>query len=186
MQRISFYVVEVSDDLTRFYHLPPALPARTQEDVEKIMHEGYDLNDARDAMQWVIENRPDFEHANAYRSFLIKWPILHESKQAMLEQRYDDALIRLDTIVTVDNEDPSAYYHLGLVFRYMQRFPDSETSLRRCLELYPELAIGHRALGYTLAYMERKQEAIHELEIALMAFPEDTEIISALRQIRAN
>ncbi len=179
-----FYVIEVKDHLTRFYNLPPMLPARTEDEVEHIREHGYDLSRGKEAMKWVVDNRPDYEFAGAYRRFLIKWPLILEVRETILDHDYDAALIRLDTLVTIDELDPSAHYHLGVVFRYVYRFPDSEVSLRTCLKLYPELAIAHRALGFTLAYLDRKEEAINELEIARAERPDDAEILRALDEIR--
>jgi tetratricopeptide (TPR) repeat protein len=89
-------------------------------------------------------------------------------------------------MITLDEKDPSAHYHLGLVYRYISEFLKSEHSLRLCLDLYPELAIGHRALGFTLAYLDRRDEAIAELEIALQTLHNDPETLRALDEIRAH
>ncbi len=182
----TFYVIEVRDHLTRFYNLPPMLPACSEEEVEWIRESGYDLSRGQQAMKWVVENRPDYEHANAYRRFLIKWPLILEIRQTILDHKYEGALIRLDTLATIDPDDPSAHYHLGVVFRYVYRFSDSESSLRKCLSLYPELAIAHRALGYTLAYLDRKPEALAELELAQRELPQDPDIARAIEEIRSS
>lgn len=179
-----FFIIVVRDYLPRFYNLPPELPARSEEEVEEILTSGYDLSRGTEAMKWVIENRPDFQHVRAYRRFMVKWPLILEVKQTMRDSDWDSALIRLDAQVTIDELDPSAYYHFGLVYRYTYRFADSEKNLRRCLDLFPDLAIGHRALGFTLAYLDRKEEAISELETALKDLPEDPEIVRALKEIR--
>jgi tetratricopeptide (TPR) repeat protein len=178
------YVIVVRDFLPRFYNLPPELPALTADDVQAILANGYDLSRGTEAMKWVVEHRPDFPHVAAYRRFLIKWPLILEVKQTMRESDWGAALIRLDAQITIDDQDPSAYYHLGLVYRYTYHFAQSEQSLRQCLDLYPELAIGHRALGFTLAYLERTQEAISELNMALQDLPDDPEILRALKEIR--
>ncbi len=185
-EREPFYVIEVKDHLTKFYHLPNKLPARTRDEVERIREDGYNIKRGLAAMQWVVENRPEFEHTPAYRRFLLKWPIITETKEAILQQQFQDALIRLDTMVTLDDDDPSAHYHLGLVYRYISEFLNSENSLRRCLNLYPDLGIGHRALGFTLAYLERPDEAVSELEIALQTLHNDPETLRALDEIRAH
>ncbi|MBU1637413.1 hypothetical protein KKC97_07080 [bacterium] len=184
--RDSFYVIEVKDHLTKFYHLPNELPARSQEEVQQIRREGYNIREGLAAMQWVVENRPEFEHTPAYRRFLLKWPIITDTKEAILQHQFQDALIFLDTMITLDELDPSAHYHLGLVYRYISEFLKSEYSLRRCLDLYPELAIGHRALGFTLAYLDRPEEAIAELEIALQTLHNDPETLRALDEIRTH
>ena len=184
--RSPFYVVEVRDHLTKFYNLPNELPVRSQEEADRVREGGYNLKRGLEAMMWVVENRPDYEHVSAYRRFLLKWPIIVETKEAIVQHQFDDALIRLDTMVTMDDEDPSAHYHLGLVYRYVYEFLQSESSLRRCLNLYPDLAIGHRALGFTLAYLERKDEAVTELELALKKLPDDPETLRALQEIRAH
>lgn len=181
----TFFVVQVRDHLTRFYHLPPELPARTEDEVEEILNNGYDLREGREAMRWVLEHRPDYEHASAYRRFLLKWDIYQDAKRAINVQQFETALMSLSTILMMDNEDPAAHYHEGIVYRYLYRFPDSEQSLRRCLGLYPDCAIGHRALGFTLAYLERKAEAIAELETALIGLPGDPDTLRALSEIRA-
>lgn len=182
----NFFILEVRDHLTRFYNLPPQLPARSQDEVDAILQNGYDLTRGLEAMRWVVQNRPEFEFASAYRKFLIKWPLILETADVLRKQQYESAEMRLDTLITIDPDDPSGYYHLGLVYRYLCRFMDSEQALRRCLELYPELAIGHRALGFTLAYLDKKHEAIRELEIAQQDLPDDPDILRALREIRAN
>lgn len=182
MQR--FYIVEVRDHLTKFYNLPPLLPAKTEEEVAEIREHGYDLGRGREAMKWVVENRPDFEHVRDYRRFLIKWPLILEVRETITSHDYGAALMRLDALVTIDPDDPSAHYHLGVVFRYVYKFPQSERHLRNCLKLYPELAIAHRALGYTLAYMDRKEEALTELECAAQQLPGDSEIERAIAEIR--
>ncbi|MCB1060494.1 MAG: hypothetical protein KDB65_09695 [Calditrichaeota bacterium] len=182
----SFFIVQVRDHLTRFYHLPPELPARSEDEVEAILNNGYDLNEGRGAMQWVLEHRPEYEHAQAYRRFLLKWDLYLDAKRAIGVHQFDLALMSLETILALDDEDPSAHYHEGVVYRYMYRFPDSETSLRRCLTLYPDCAIGHRALGFTLAYLDRKAEAIAELETALVGMPGDPDTLRALSEIRAH
>ena len=182
----SFFVVQVRDHLTRFYHLPPELPARSEDEVEEILNNGYNLSEGREAMRWVLEHRPDYEHASAYRRFLLKWDMFQDAKRAINVQQFETALMSLSTILMMDDEDPSAHYHEGVVYRYLYRFPDSEQSLRRCLGLYPELAIGHRALGYTLAYLDRKDEAIAELETALIGLPDDPETLRALAEIRSH
>ncbi|MBI5058682.1 hypothetical protein HZB60_02735 [candidate division KSB1 bacterium] len=179
-----FFVIEVRDHLTRFYNLPAELPARNEEEIAYIREHGYDLTRGRAAMQWVVEHRPDYEHAGAYRRFLIKWPLILEARETILDHDYPAALIRLDALVTIDPDDPSGHYHLGVVFRYVNRFRESETSLRRCLDLYPDLAIAHRALGFTLAYLERKMEAICELEIARAGLPDDADVLRALNEIK--
>lgn len=184
MQR--FFVIEVHDHLTRFYNLPPVLPATTAEDVAEIREHGYDLTRGRAAMQWVIEHRPDFEHAAAYRRFLLKWPMILEVRESIAGHDFSSAILRLDALVTIDPEDPSAHYHLGVVYRCIYKFPKSEKSLRTCLTLYPELAIAHRALGFTLAYMDRKHEALTELELAARDLPDDPDIARALKEIRAS
>lgn len=182
----AFFVVQVRDHLTRFYHLPTELPARSEDEVESILANGYDLSEGRAAMRWVIEHRPEYEHASAYRRFLLKWDIYQDAKRAIAVSQYETALMSLDTILMMDDEDPSAHYHEGVVYRYLYRFPDSEQSLRRCLGLYPECAIGHRALGFTLAYLDRKDEAIAELETALIGLPGDPDTLRALAEIRAH
>jgi tetratricopeptide (TPR) repeat protein len=182
MQR--FFVIEVRDHLTRFYNLPPLLPATSAEEVVAIREHGYDLSRGLTAMQWVLEHRPDFEHARDYRRFLIKWPLILEVRETITEHDFSGALMRLDALVTIDPDDPSAHYHLGVVYRYIYNFPRSELSLRNCLKLYPELAIAHRALGYTLAFMERKAEALAELEIAAQELRGDPELERALLEIK--
>ena len=179
------FIIIVRDYLPRFYNLPAELPARSEGEVEEILANGYDLTRGTEAMKWVIENRPDFPHVPAYRRFMIKWPVILEVKQSMRDSDWNAALIRLDTQITIDEDDPSAYYHLGLVYRYTYRFPDSEQSLRKCLDLFPDLAIGHRALGFTLAYLDRWDEAIAELETARRDLPDDPEILRALTEIRS-
>lgn len=181
-----FFIVQVRDHLTRFYNLPPELPALTEDDVETILNNGYDLSGGRDAMRWVLANRPDYEHAHAYRLFLLKWDLYQDAKRAISIQEYNDALLSLDTIITMDEHDPSAHYHEGVVYRYLYRFPDSEQSLRRCLGLYPDCHVGHRALGFTLAYLDRKDEAVAELETALQGLPNDPETLRALAEIRSH
>ncbi|MCL4305606.1 hypothetical protein KJZ99_06805 [bacterium] len=183
--RHAFFVVQVRSHLTKFFHLPTELPARTEDEVEAILNNGYDLSEGREAMRWVLEHRPDYEHAAAYRTFLLKWDLYNEAKQMIAAHMYEDALLRLGTVLVMDDKDPAAHYHEGVVYRFMYRFPDSEQSLRRCLNLYPECAIGHRALGYTLAYMDRKREAIEALETALLGLPGDPETLRALSEIRA-
>jgi tetratricopeptide (TPR) repeat protein len=179
------FILVVRDYLPRFYNLPPELPARSQDEVEEILANGYDLTRGTEAMKWVIQHRPDFPHVPAYRRFIIKWPMILEVKQEMRESDWDSALIRLDTLATIDDHDPSTFYHFGLVYRYTYRFSDSEQYLRRCLDLFPDLAIGHRALGFTLAYLDRKEEAIAELQTALKDLPDDDEIARALKEIKA-
>jgi tetratricopeptide (TPR) repeat protein len=179
------FIIVVRDFLPRFYNLPAELPARSQDEVDEILANGYDLTRGAEAMRWVIENRPEFQHVPAYRRFVVKWPVILEVKQTMRDSDWDSALIRLDAQITMDDHDPSAFYHAGLVYRYLYRFTDSEKSLRRCLNLYPELAIGHRALGFTLAYLDRKEEAIVELETAQKELSDDPEILRALKEIRS-
>jgi tetratricopeptide (TPR) repeat protein len=183
--RSPFYVVEVRDHLTKFYNLPSELPVRSREEADRVREGGYNIKRGLEAMMWVVENRPEYEHTAAYRRFLLKWPIIIETKDAIARYQFNDALIRLDAMVTMDEADPSAHYHLGLVYRYVYEFPQSESSLRRCLDLYPELAIGHRALGFTLAYLKRTEEAVAELELALERLPDDPETLRALHEIRA-
>jgi hypothetical protein len=98
----SFYVIEVRDHLTKFYHLPGELPVRTQEDVGRIRERGYNISRGLEAMQWVVDHRPEFVHAAAYRRFLLKWPMIAEAKEAILQNQFRQALIRLDAMVTID------------------------------------------------------------------------------------
>ena len=77
------------------------------------------------------------------------------------------------TALRIDPSFVPAYVNLADVFRLAGRDPEGEAVLREGLELAPEAAALHHALGLLLVRLQRTGEALGELERAATLAPDE-------------
>jgi tetratricopeptide (TPR) repeat protein len=73
----------------------------------------------------------------------------------------------------IDARDAMAHAAMGWVFHVMRRPADAVRSLRRALELNPNLAFAEGTLGLALAHQGKYEEAIHHADRAERLNPRD-------------
>ena len=74
---------------------------------------------------------------------------------------------------TIDEHDAWAHANLGWVYHVMRQPTDAEWSLRRALELNPNLAFAEGTLGLCLAHLGKYEEAIIHADRAVRLSPHD-------------
>ena len=78
-----------------------------------------------------------------------------------------------ETALSLDQNDPWAYFGLGAVHIVSRNNREAQFMLRRTLQLNPNFALGHVFLGLALAYNGEAEAAIGEIESAIRLSPRD-------------
>jgi tetratricopeptide (TPR) repeat protein len=127
--------------------------------------------DARD----VVRRTPERDAGDARAKLVAEAGVLKEVK------RWDEAYQVLGTAATRFPDDPDLLYEQAMVAEKMSRIDDMERLLRRVIEMKPDNAHAHNALGYSLADRAvRLPEARALIQRALDLAPGDPFITDSL------
>jgi tetratricopeptide (TPR) repeat protein len=129
------------------------------------------INQARELIRTLPEKRPQ----DARAKLLAEASVLREGK------RWKDAYEVLGTALQRFGDDPDLIYEQAMMAEKDNRLPEMERLLRRVIELKPDNAHAHNALGYSLAdRRQRLPEARALIQRALELSPGDPFITDSL------
>ena len=129
------------------------------------------VGDAREA----VRRAPEREPGDARAKLVAEASVLREVKQ------WGEAFEVLDTATQRFPDDPDLLYEQAMVAEKMDRVGEMERLLRRVIELKPDNAHAHNALGYSLAdRQQRLPEARALIRRALEISPGDPFITDSL------
>ncbi len=83
-----------------------------------------------------------------------------------------------------DGHDPETWVHLGMALHDLGHLEESEAAYRRALALSPEHADAHANLGIHHLTVGRRNEALHEFEIAHANDPQNLTALSSIIELR--
>jgi tetratricopeptide (TPR) repeat protein len=87
------------------------------------------------------------------------------------DKRYLEALVWIQQAVAAEDHQASYYLLQGEVYRALRQFSDAEASLRRAVELQPDLAGAHFQLAVLFLRDEKHRQAATALERVVAAEP---------------
>jgi tetratricopeptide (TPR) repeat protein len=90
------------------------------------------------------------------------------------------------TLLNLLSSDPTnheALLLLGTLRLQQKRLPEAESVFRRVVHLDPKSVVGRRDLGWTLAALEKYDEAIDQYKAAIALAPRDSELKAELAQL---
>ena len=87
------------------------------------------------------------------------------------DKRYLEALVWIQQAVAAEDDKASYYLLQGEVYRALRQFSDAEGSLRRAVELQPDLAAAHFQLAVLFLRDEKHRQAATALERVVAAEP---------------
>lgn len=123
----------------------------------------------------VVRRAPEREAGDARAKLLAEAGVLREVK------RWGDAYEVLGSAVQKFPEDTDLLYEQAMVAEKLERLDEMERLLRRVIELKPDNAHAHNALGYSLAdRRQRLPEARQLIQRALELSPGDPFITDSL------
>ena len=85
----------------------------------------------------------------------------------------DAAIATLQRTLQLDATNFEAAFNLGVAFLQKKQLEPAAAAFRQSVTINPELARGHRALGETLLYLDKVDEAIAELRRAVELAPQE-------------
>jgi arylsulfatase A-like enzyme/Flp pilus assembly protein TadD len=86
---------------------------------------------------------------------------------------FDQAIQTLKHALELDGTNFSAAYNLGAVYLKKEMIPEAASAFRQSTTIYPDYAVGHRALGELLLYQGEVDGSLAELRRAVELEPRD-------------
>ncbi len=102
--------------------------------------------------------------------------LLHEALLEMEDDRYRDAIPRLEQVLKEEPDMPLANLQLGRAWSGLENYDQALPWLRRAVELTPESGRAHFELGMALAETGDWAGAASQLEAALVHIPDSDEM----------
>lgn len=100
-------------------------------------------------------------------------------------KQYPNAVTILKQVISFDPQNSLAYFQLAYVYSELNDVVNSEKSLRKAVEIYP----GYRDAAISLSNLYRIQNRIDESKNVLNSYiavnPQDTAVISQLKQLNS-
>jgi TolB-like protein/Tfp pilus assembly protein PilF len=155
-----------------FGHVPAADGYRqAREAAEKALALDPQLADAHLAMGW-IQSSYDWDWVAADASILRALELepggaevlRHAGIQAYTLGRWNEAIDLAKKSIERDPLRPNSYNNLGNVFLALERDTEAEAAFRKALELDPDGAFRHYALGRTLLLQGKANAALQEMQ----------------------
>jgi adenylate cyclase len=113
---------------------------------------------------------PDYGQAHS----LLAWALLRRTSwSGELRMAVPEISTEVGAALGLDDRDTWAHLAQGILSLRLRRFDDAVRALRRAVELNPNFALGHGALGLPLALHGAQEEAIRCAEYALRLSPND-------------
>jgi TolB-like protein/class 3 adenylate cyclase len=126
--------------------------------------------DAEALCRRAIATAPDYGQAHS----LLAWVLLRRTSwSGGLRAAVPEISTEVQAALGLDDHDTWAHLAHGILFLRLRRFDESVRALRRTVELNPNFALGHGALGLPLALRGAQEEAIRCAEYALRLGPND-------------
>ena len=147
-----------------------ARPSLNSEQLEQLQALGYVTSGFGHATGGDQERGPDpkakIQVANA----------LHEALMAMEDDRYNDAIPKLEQVLKEEPNMPLANLELGLAWSNQENYGKALPWLRQAAELNPESGRAHFELGMALAETGDWSGALPHLEEAVKRIPDSDEL----------
>jgi len=113
---------------------------------------------------------PDYGQVHS----LLAWALLRRTSwSGGLRMAVPEISTEVGAALGLDDRDTWAHLAQGILFVRLRRFDEAVRALRRAVELNPNFALGHGALGLPLALHGAQEEAIRCAEYALRLNPND-------------
>jgi adenylate cyclase len=126
--------------------------------------------DAEALCRRAIAIAPDYGQAHS----LLAWVLLRRTSwSGGLRAAVPEISTEVQAALGLDDHDTWAHLAHGILFLRLRRFDESVRALRRTVELNPNFALGHGALGLPLALHGAQEEAIRCADYALRLSPND-------------
>ena len=147
-----------------------AEPDLNTEDLEKLQALGYVSSGLRNAGQETKERGPD------PKSKIQIANLLHEALLAMEDDRYNDAVPKLDRVLEEEPSMPLANLELGRAWNSLEKYDKALPWLRKAVDLTPESGRAHFELGMALGETGDWAGAAKHLEAAVKHAPDSDEL----------
>ncbi|MBV8133070.1 MAG: tetratricopeptide repeat protein [Alphaproteobacteria bacterium] len=126
--------------------------------------------DAEALCRRAIAITPDYGQAHS----LLAWVLLRRTSwSGGLRAAVPEISTEVQAALGLDDHDAWAQLAQGILFLRLRRFDEAVRALRRTVELNPNFALGHGALGLPLALHGAQEEAISCAEYAQRLSPND-------------
>lgn len=107
------------------------------------------------------------------------WDAVEEATELILEQRFEEALVRLRDVVRKDPSNPYAYHYIGQALEELRQLEPARDAYAAAVKLAPEYLGARVALSHTLRRLGDLRGALREAEEALSRFPKDAAALHA-------
>jgi TolB-like protein/class 3 adenylate cyclase/Tfp pilus assembly protein PilF len=126
----------------------------------------------QDLLRQCLDLDPDLANAHSRLAYAIVLSMVYFDA-APKQVRLDEALAAAKRAIELDDQDANGYYTIGRVHLARREYDLALDALETAVELNPCLAVTYCALGDSLAYEGRLDEAIEQFDIAIRLSPHD-------------
>ena len=102
--------------------------------------------------------------------------VFHDALSDMENERYSDAVSKLEEIVSKEPNTNMAYLELGRAYVHVKEYEKAIPPLQRAIEKSPEDVLGRYELAQALVKTGRWEEAVPHLEIVAERTPQSAEM----------
>ena len=128
---------------------------------------------AQDFFRRALAISPAYAHASAGLALALVHAANVGWAGEKREEYYSDAMLHARNAVQADQRDPMAHYALGTTYLNTGSPVDAEGCFREAVRLDPSHAAAHANLSHVYNFINRPEEALVEIQLALRLSPHD-------------
>lgn len=102
--------------------------------------------------------------------------LLHQALVDMEEDRYEDAIPRLERVTRDEPSASTAFLELGRAYVHLKNYEKALPVLRQAVEKMPESGIAHYELGLAMVKMGQWESALPEFQAAVVVTPSSAQL----------
>jgi len=102
-----------------------------------IVHLSADTGSVRDNLDNLIDTLEAMKTGKASPHLMIVNVLLQRAMSDMEDERYEQAVERLERLASLDGENAAIFYNLGVVYTFLKREPEAMLQYEKALELNP-------------------------------------------------
>jgi tetratricopeptide (TPR) repeat protein len=102
--------------------------------------------------------------------------LLHQALVDMEEDRYEDAIPRLERVIRDEPSASTAFLELGRALVHLKNYEKALPVLRQAVEKMPESGIAHYELGLAMVKMGQWESALPEFQAAVVVTPASAQL----------